>query len=364
MAPRTSGRGRTQSRPSGRPRARARRRSPVRALFLGLYKLLVVVSVVIVVGFAAFQFLIKPPAQTPVKVPAQVGTKGTDPVADPSGGAVVPAGLTRRDGVYNILLAATDKEGFRTDTMMVMCYDIPNQKVGVVSVPRDTLTRREAGKNPKLVYGPGGVEQRVEDISNMLGVPIDYYIKVNIQGFIALVDYLDGVDFYVPDDMDYDDPFQDLHIHYKQGQYHLNGQQAMEVARFRKNNDLSGYSDVGRTQTQQKLLVALAKKVLDWGSLTKINGFVEIFNQYVDTDLALNDMMYFASQAVYMDISTGVETATLEGRGDGVYRGNTWCYVLDQAMTLDTVNRLINPFDQALTLEDMDLLQAESYTQG
>ena len=121
---------------------------------------------------------------------------------------------------------------------------------------------------------------------------------------------------------------------------------------------------MGRTQTQQKLLVALAKKVLDWGSLTKINGFVEIFNQYVDTDLALNDMMYFASQAVYMDISTGVETATLEGRGDGVYRGNTWCYVLDQAMTLDTVNRLINPFDQALTLEDMDLLQAESYTQG
>ena len=111
----------------------------------------------------------------------------------------------------------------------------------------------------------------------MLGIPIDYYIKVNIKGFISLVDDLGGVDFYVPCDMDYDDPYQDLHIHYKQGQQKLNGQQAMEVARFRKNNDGTGYSDVGRTQTQQKLLVALAKKVLSWNSLTKINSFVETF---------------------------------------------------------------------------------------
>ena len=130
---------------------------------------------------------------------------------------------------------------------MVMTYDVKNQKVGVVSIPRDTLVDRASG-NPKLVYGPGGVKQRAEDISDMLGIPIDRYIQVNIKGFIALVDYLEGVDFYVPCDMDYDDPYQDLFIHFKQGQQHLNGQQAMEVARFRKNNDGSGYTDVGRTQ--------------------------------------------------------------------------------------------------------------------
>ena len=201
-------------------------------------------------------------------------------------------------------------------------------------------------------------------LSHTLGIPIDYSIDVDTGGFAALVDELGGIDFYIPCDMDYDDPAQNLSIHYTQGQYHLSGQQAMEVARFRKNNDGSGYTDVGRTQTQQKLLIALAKKVLSWSSLTKINSFVETFNKNVSTDLALNDMLYFASQAVNVDLSSGVETATLEGRGDAVYRKYTYCYELDPEKAVETVNRLINPYDRDLTLEDMNLAKATHYIQG
>lgn len=350
-----------------RPAAKGRqsvkgRRSPAVSVALGLYKALVVVSAIIVAAYIGLNLVAKPPAQG--EVPQQNPSQGTDT----SGGGTVPGdvseedptALVRRKDVYNILLAATDKEGYRTDTMMVMCYDIPNQKVGVVSVPRDTLVARSSG-NPHLVYGSGGVEQRVEDISYMLGIPIDGYVKVNIKGFITLVDYLGGVDFYVPCDMDYDDPYQDLYIHYTEGQHHLNGQQAMEVARFRKNNDGSGYSDVGRTQTQQQLLVALAKKVLAWDNITKINGFVEIFNENVDTNLTLQNMLYFASKAIDLDPSTGVETATLEGNGFGLYRGYKYCYELDEESTLETVNRLINPYTRDLTLEDMNLARAEKY---
>lgn len=343
---------------------RPKKRSAVKSAFWGLYKFLFCISALIVAVYIGARLMVRPPEQAPSVQPGQTGGQTVPVVSGASStgdASEVENPLVRREKVYNILLAATDKEGFRTDTMMVLSYDIPNQKVGVVSVPRDTLTDRDSGKNPKLVYGTGGVEQRVADISDMLGIPIDGYVKVNIKGFIALVDYLGGVDFYVPCDMDYDDPYQDLSIHYKEGQYHLSGQQAMEVARFRKNNDLSGYSDVGRTQTQQKLLVALAKKVLSWNSLTKINGFVEIFNKYVSTDLELSDMLYFASQAVNLNTASGVETATLEGRGDGVYRGNTYCYELDAEKTVETVNRLINPFDRDLTLEEMNLVKADRY---
>ena len=135
----------------------------------------------------------------------------------------------------------------------------------------------------------------------------------------------------------------------------------MEVARFRKNNDGSGYTDVGRTQTQQKLLIALAKKVLSWSSLTKINSFVETFNKNVSTDLALNDMLYFASQAVNVDLSSGVETATLEGRGDAVYRKYTYCYELDPEKTVETVNRLLNPYTREMSLDDMNIAKAQGY---
>ena len=118
--------------------------------------------------------------------------------------------------------------------------------------------------------------------------------------------------------MNYDDPYQDLHIHYTKGQHHLNGQQAMEVVRFRHNNDGSGYTDVGRAEMQRQVLVALAKKVVSWNSLTKVQEFVEIFQEYVKTDLSTTDMLYFASQAVGVDLDTGITQGTLEGRGEGV----------------------------------------------
>lgn len=339
------------------------RRSPLKSAALGIYKVLVVLSAIVVAVYLGVTLMIKAPEQNQ-NLP-NGGGNITVPVVDGNGGVstVDPDGqaLERRPGVYTIFLAATDLEGYRTDTMMLMTYDTKAQTVGVVSIPRDTLVARAKGSNPRLVYGKGGVEQRAEDVSDMLGVPIDFYVKVNIKGFITLVDYLKGIDFYIPCNMDYDDDIQDLHIHYKTGQTHLNGQQAMEVARFRKNNDGSGYSDIGRTQTQQQILVALAKKVLSWGNLTRINGFVEIFNDNVDTDLELSEMLYFASQAVNLDPSSGVETATLPGRGDGVYHGTSYCYELDREETLEVVNRLINPYTQTMTLDNMNLAKAERY---
>ena len=359
---------RPPSRQAAPPRRQTRgRRSPVAAVLIGFYKVLVVVSVIIVATYAGVQLMVRPPEQQQLPPPPQ--NMGTSSGASGSNGGttdgtkpVDPTGLTRREGVYTVFLAATDKAGTLTDVMMLLCYDTKEQTVGVISIPRDTLVAREKGKNPHLVYGGGGVEQRIKDVSNMLGVPIDCYVKVNIEGFVTLVDYLGGIDFYIPCYMDYDDPYQDLHIHYTEGTRHLNGQQAMEVARFRKNNDGSGYTDVGRTQTQQALLVALSKKVLSWNNITRINGFVEIFNDNVDTDLSLNEMLYFASQAVNLDPSSGVETATLPGRGDGVYHGSRYCYELDPEGTLDIVNRLINPYNRDLTLKDMNLAKAEQYT--
>lgn len=342
------------------------RRSRAASIGLGCYKALVVVSALIVAAYIGLQLMSKAPEQ---KVPANntpddnavVGDTGEDTSqADPNA-------LVRKDGVYNIFLAATDVEGFRTDTMMVLSYDTVEQKVGVVSVPRDTLVARESG-NPHLVYGSGGVEQRIEDVSDMFGIVIDGYVKVDINGFIELVNYLGGVDVDIPLDMNYDDPVQNLHIHYTKGTHHLDGQGAMEVARYRHDNSDSPnymanqwYTDIQRNAMQQQILVNLAKKVLAWDNLTKLNGFVEIFNQYVETDLTLNNMLFFAQKAVDLNTATGVETATLEGNGFGLYNGYKYCYELDEQSTLDTVNRLINPYTRDLTLDDMNLARADSY---
>jgi len=340
-------------------------RNPLLTAGKVLYGILVAVSAVIVAVYLAFTFFVpEPDIVQPDPAPVTPIVTPADPVEDeplpqqPQEPTREP--LERREGVYNILLAGTDADGYRTDTMMVFSYDTKAQTVGVVSVPRDTLTKRDSSENPKLAYGKGGVEQRVKDISHMLGIPIDYYVKVNLRGFVAVVDYLGGVDFYVPCDMNYDDPYQDLHIHFEKGQQHLNGQEVMEVARFRQNNPdengkVTGYWDTGRTETQQKLLIALAKKVLSWNSLTKINGFVEIFNKYVKTDLELSDMLYFASQAIYIDTANGVNTATLTGDGDVTWNKQRYCYQLDEQSTLETVNALINPYQRDHELDELNI---------
>ena len=344
---------------------RNEKKNPLLTIGKVLYCILVAISAIIVVGYLAFTLFVSEPEivqpdpvpETPIVTPV-VPDSSTEKPEQPVEPAREP--LVRREGVYNILLAGTDAEGYRTDTMMVFSYDTKAQTVGVVSVPRDTLIDRPGNESPKLVYGKGGVEKRREEISNMLGIPIDYYVKINLKAFVAVIDYLGGVDFYVPCDMNYDDPFQDLHIHFKEGMQHLDGQAVMEVARFRQNNkdengNATGYWDTGRTETQQKLLIALAKKVLSWNSLTKINGFVEIFNQYVSTDLSMSDMLYFASQAIYVDTANGVNTATLTGEGDARYKGQSYCFQLDKQSTLDTVNALINPYNRDLEMDELNI---------
>ena len=236
--------------------------------------------------------------------------------------------------------------------------------MGVVSIPRDTIVDRTWSRYPKIngAYGGGGGVERVrQEVSYLLGIPIDFYVKVDIRAFVALVDEVGGVDFEVPVDMNYDDPWQNLSIHYQKGMQHLTGQQALEVVRFRHNNDMTGYSDKGRMQTQQQLLSAVARKVLGWGSLTRIGPFLEIFEKYVDTDLDTDEIMYFASQALYMDLNDGLASRTLKGRGDAVYNGYQWCFELDREQTMTDINELLNPYKTPVTEEMAHIMTAQGY---
>ena len=130
-----------------------------------------------------------------------------------------------------------------------------------------------------------------EEIKNTFGIPIDYYIHVDLQGFIALVDELDGVDIEVPLDMNYDDPTQNLHIHLNAGLQDIDGDKAMQLLRWRKNSDAygnvyGGYpnGDLGRIETQQAFLKAVIEKCLNSISLGTIPKMAQIFLDNVDTN--------------------------------------------------------------------------------
>ena len=336
-----------------------RRRSPLGRMFRTLYRTVVVLSALIVVLFCAYQALVKPPEQAapPVAAVPQTTPAADDPDTQEDESALpTPTPLVRKEGFYTFLLAATDEGGGNTDTIMVVAYDTVNQKMGVVSIPRDTLVDR---KLPKInsVYATEGIDGLKSVVSDLIGIPIDHYVTVNLKGFQRLVNAVDGVDFYVPCDMNYDDPTANppLSIHYKEGMTHLDGQEAMEVVRFRHNNDGSGYTDVGRSQTQQKLLIAVGKKVLSKPG--KIADYVDIFLKNVKTDLSATDIIWLATQAASLNLDSGVSTATLPGDGTVRYHGTSWCYQLEREACLEIFNDMLNPYTTEITMDMTNMLQ-------
>ena len=174
-------------------------------------------------------------------------------------------GKERKKYCYTILAYGVDNDAGGSDTNMLVRFDAENKKIDVVSLPRDTLMSN--GHKLNSSYNNGGTEKLRSNIEDMLGVPVDFYVSVDLKGFIALIDQIGGVDFDVPEDMDYDDPYQDLHIHFKKGLQHLSGQQSMEVVRFRHNSDkdkpaYGGRQDIGRIGTQQAFLKTVAQKLM------------------------------------------------------------------------------------------------------
>ena len=128
---------------------------------------------------------------------------------------------------------------------------------------------------------------------DLLGIPIQYYIYTDFQGFIELVDAVGGVEFEVEKDMKYTSK-ADKHeydIDLKQGMQHLDGEKALMYVRFRHD----ALSDFSRTERQRELLKAIADKMQTTTSIAKLPSILNEVNPYIDTNLTLNDMWKLAS---------------------------------------------------------------------
>ena len=160
------------------------------------------------------------------------------------------------------------------------------------------------------------------------------------------MDAVGGVDFYIPVDMNYEDPYQNLSIHFSKGMRHLTGAEALKVVRCR-----SAYAsqDIGRMQTQQDFLKAVAKKMLSPASLTKLDDYCNIFVEYVDTELTVGNLGWMGAQVAAMGMDN-IEFATLPGEWHDPY------IYLDQEEVLTMVNEHLNPYTEDRTPEDLNIL--------
>lgn len=305
-------------------------------LVKGLYITLFALSLIIVVGFAAVNiFAPKPTVDNQVTIPPKGETPSAPAVTDsPDGSSASPDSehlvLNRRDGVFTCLLLGVADQG-GTDTIMLGVFDTNAKKASLISIPRDTVVYQN-GKYRKInsTYA-GGEEAVAATVHDLLGVPVDYWVSVNLKAFNSIVDQIGGVYFDVPVRMDYKDPYQDLVIDIQPGYQKLNGKQAEGVMRCR-----SCYvnADIGRAATQRAFLVALAKQTITPSNVGNVTSLVNTFIKYVNTTMPLNDMVWFGTQAIGMDLDTALTTGSLAGEWISPY------WQLDDQAVLDLVNSL------------------------
>ena len=183
-----------------------------------------------------------------------------------------------------------------TDTMMLVRLDPTQNKLSVLSIPRDTQAEiRDHGlRKINEANALGGPSLAAESTSHLLGdVPIDRYLRVDVQAIEKMVDALGGVTVYVPKDMKYQDDSQHLYINLKEGKQHLDGDKTLQLLRFRKDN----LGDIGRIQRQQMVTRALVEQALKPQTLLKIPDILSILQAYIDTNLTTEELFAIAGMA-------------------------------------------------------------------
>lgn len=260
----------------------------------------------------------------------------------------------------NILLLGVDKDGERSDSVMLVNYNIKTNEIKLLSIPRDTRIYVEDRKKMRKltevhamhdssgdIYGAAAVLQAVE---NLTGMKINYYMEFSFEALDGIMEQLGPVKFDVPDlegkgrGMNYDDPYQDLHIHLKPGMQELSGNQIQQFLRYRKSNykdaqNVNG-SDLQRVERQQELLGAIIDQKLNASVITKTSGILDTVKKNLRTTFSGDEVLAYSGFLLkddrYKNISSeNMSSFVLPGE-DKMVNGVSY-YLSDEDATAEMV---------------------------
>ncbi len=253
--------------------------------------------------------------------------------------------VNRTDGKINVLLLGVDVEGLRTDAIMVASYNIKENKLNMLSVPRDTrmyIGNRYQKINAAHAIGGmtgkiAGPEGTVEAVTRLTGIPINYYIEFSFSAIDNFSEAIGPVTFDVPDvegngrGMNYEDPYQDLYIHLKPGEQELVGNEVQQLLRYRKsmykdkNGNLLGYADGdrGRTQMQHDFIKAVVDQKLNARLIFKLPDIFENLSNDIKTNLSISDIAKYAKYLQGFS-SENISSYQLPGESRMIGGGSYW----------------------------------------
>lgn len=246
-----------------------------------------------------------------------------------------------------VLGVSTDTSAVLTDTIIVASYDPKAQKASMLSIPRDTFVGKSESSatsyNKINALYQTNIDKILSTVNDITGLDIEYYVVVDTEALIKLVDTIGGVEFNVPMNMDYDDSSQNLHIHLKAGLQKLNGEKAENLVRFRHNNNGTSYpasygdNDLGRMRTQREFITQVIKQTIQLKNITKIGEIVDIAYKYVKTNISASVVKDYIPYALEFNVEN-IQTGTLPGTPTKI--NGLWFYKYNKTETKQLVQEL------------------------
>ena len=230
--------------------------------------------------------------------------------------------LNKKEPFSILMLGVDEREGDkgRSDTMIVMTVNPEKKSMEMLSIPRDTRVEI-VGKNfdDKInhAYAFGGVEMSMNTVEKYLDIPIDYYIKMNMEGFQEIVDSVGGVT--VNNDLD----FSVGNTHFPKGQIDLNGADALKYARMRYDDSRG---DFGRQLRQRQVIQGVINKGANISALWKYDDILKALSNNVETNISFDEMVEI--QKNYKDARHNIEQLQIAGSGATI--GGVWYYIVPQ----------------------------------
>ncbi|MGE7672147.1 LCP family protein [Lysinibacillus sp. NPDC094403] len=209
-------------------------------------------------------------------------------------------------------------EHSRSDALILATLNNKTKTIKMLSIPRDSYVYiPSVGHKDKITHAHayGGTLSTIDTVEKLLDVPIDYYVRMNFNAFIDVVDALGGIEAEVPYKLHEKDEFDRNAINLEPGMQHLNGSQALALARTRKQDN-----DIERGKRQQEILTAIINKVSSVESISKYDDVIKALGDNMKTNMTFSEMKSFLSY-----LSQGmprIDSLTLDGADDmstGVY---------------------------------------------
>ena len=230
-------------------------------------------------------------------------------------------------GRTNILLLGLDRRPqektfvVRTDTMILMTINPAGRYVGMLSIPRDLYVTLPDGSvdriNTAHVYAeldtPGsGPAAAMQTVRSNFGVDVHHYVRLDLAGFVRILDAMGGIDLDVPDPLvDYEYPTYDYGVEtvaFEAGPQHLDGERALAYARIRH-----GSSDFQRAERQQRVIQAIFARLLNPAAWPRLPLLAAAVSQSVDSDLTAVELARLAPTLLLVG-PRKIDSRVIEGR--------------------------------------------------